>query len=78
MIYNRDISIGLCELFGIESLKWSKSVIRSSLEDKVHNLSEQLLNAEDESEASEIRMKYNNVKELDNEFTELYTQELTN
>ena len=77
MIYNTELTKSLVDLFGIDVLEWSKNKIRNSLEDRVHNLSEQILHGDEESYSIETLKLYKDVKDLDNEFTLLYTNEIT-
>lgn len=79
MIYNQYITDNLIELFGIQVLTWSKEKIRSDLEDKAISIAEKIVGSDMSPEDYKIENRnYNRIKSLDDQFTELYTKELTN
>ena len=78
MIYNEELTSKLKEVLGNDVEDWDKSIIRSELENEVatlHNLAMTAKSKEDRSLAFEFFLE---VKDIDNDFTELYINELDN
>lgn len=76
MIYNSDISKQLVDIFGIKVMKWSKPAIRNALEDKISKLSNNILLEKNMEVVKDLKLSYEKIKELDDEFTELYIDEM--
>lgn len=76
MIYNSDITKRIIDTLGIESKSWSKPIIRNALEDRVNTLSDRILSANAEVDTKELKLTYREVKQLDDDFMELYIKEL--
>lgn len=75
MIFNSDITNRINEIFGEQSINWSKPIIRNALENKISLLSNKILSSSVGTDG-ELKMEYNKIKELDNDFMELYMEEL--
>ena len=76
MIYNEELTSRLKGLLGNDVEEWDKSVIRTELENEVqvlHNLATTSKSKTMRDSAFEV---FHFVKGIDNEFTELYTNEL--
>jgi hypothetical protein len=76
MIYTEELTSRLKGLLGNDVEEWDKSVIRAELENEVetlHNLAMMAKTKEVRDSAFEV---FHVVKDIDNEFTELYIQEL--
>ena len=76
MIYNKKMTDKLIEALGPEVLEMSKNEIRMNLEDAVIFANNLLVDAKTESIRSQALNLYTQIKEVDNEYTELYIQEL--
>jgi len=76
MIYNSDISKRLVDIFGIKVMKWSKPAIRNALEEKIYEISNEILLEMNMEIVKDLKLSYEKIKELDDEFTELYIDEM--
>jgi hypothetical protein len=75
MIYNKELTDELVECFGEEVFNWSKSTIRYNLEMAVEAAKRLILNCHP-SARDAIHKIYNEIKEVDDQFTELYINEI--
>lgn len=75
IIYNKRITEKLTEALGPEVLEMTKSQIRGKLEDGVNEANNLIINANSQSLRDQALRIYYEIKEVDNEFTELYTNE---
>ena len=76
MIYNKELTSKLRELLGNDVEEWDRSVVRTELEKEVeilHNLAMTAKTKEIRDSTFEV---FKVVKDIDDEFTELYTNEL--
>lgn len=76
MIFNADITDRLTDLFGEDVLGWSRSKIRNKLEEAVSETLKQVREEKTMAMKKIMAQAYNKVRDLDNDFTELYTSSL--
>lgn len=76
MIFNTELTLELIELFGAEVLGWSYSKIRSELEDAVNKALYNIDNTSSKPIKAHMFAIYADLKDLDNRFTEYYTNSL--
>jgi hypothetical protein len=76
MIFNADITDRLMDLFGEGVLEWSHSKIRNRLEEAVSDSLEQVREEKTMVMKTIMAQAYNEIRSLDNDFTELYTSSL--
>ena len=78
MIYDRNLTTSLIEIFGSNCTDWSKAKIRNELEDEVYNIHEKMINEKNIKLRNIIFDVYHSIKSIDNTFTEYYINELDN
>lgn len=76
MIYNKDLTNSLIEVFGDEVKEWSKDKVRSQLDDVVEEVNKLLLASENKLIREGLHATYLQVKDVDNTFMELFMKEL--
>jgi hypothetical protein len=79
MIYNEDLTIDLVNVFGKEVLEWSENKIRVELDKKVDSARDSLLLSKEDTDKTLVCTRFLNyakIKDIDNEFTEKYIEQL--
>lgn len=76
MIYNNELTEKLKEFYGNDVLTWPKSNIRWLLEEGVKSAERLILDPSYKAILNSTYSIYQEFKEVDNEFTEHYTNEL--
>jgi hypothetical protein len=76
MIYNKDLTDNLVELFGEEIKEWSKAKIRNTIENSVIEAEKLILDIEHSVLREGVHQVYIKLKNIDNQFTENYIAEL--
>lgn len=76
MIYNKDLTAKLELLFGEIVLSWTNAKIRNELEEAVSKTHEIAMGSGTKKIRDEAFLIFKEIKDIDDSFTELYTNEL--